>query len=89
MTMDEVFSDFQWVESLIATNPRLAATNYTVMEHDGIVSVQVVGAHWEAHVWRSAINGRIRPSYIVAGVRRQLVVGRIQVEVIQDPRSAS
>jgi len=91
MTMDEIISDLTWVENLIAATPLLAAMRHAVAERDGMVSVEVQGAHYEARAWRHAINGRICPSHIdVHGVRRQLVIGmRVQVQVIHDPRSAS
>jgi hypothetical protein len=91
MTMDEIVADLAWVENLIAATPLLAAMRYVVAERDGVVAVEVQGAHYEARAWRHAINGRICPSHIdVHGVRRQLIIGaRVQVQVVHDPRSAS
>jgi hypothetical protein len=90
MALDEIISDLAWVENLIAATPVLAAMRHVVVERDGIVAVEVQGAHYEARAWRHAINGRICPSHIdVNGVRRQLVIGmRVQVQVVHDPRSA-
>jgi len=91
MTMDEIISDLTWVENLIAATPILAAMRHVVAERDGVVAVEVQGAHYEARAWRHAIEGRIMPSHIdVHGVRRQLIIGaRVQIQVVHDPRSAS
>jgi len=91
MTAEHIISDLAWVENLIAATPLLAAMRHVVAERDGIVSVEVQGAHYEARAWRHAINGRICPSHIdVHGVRRQLIIGaRVQIQVVHDPRSAT
>lgn len=84
----ELVTNFEWVNQLIANNPHLAAMAHTVSQHDGMVSVEVAGAHWEAREWRAAIQGRILPSHIDGhGVRRQVVIGsRVQVCVVEHPQ---
>lgn len=84
----ELVTNFEWVVQLIATNPQLAAIPYTISRRGDNVSVEVEGAHREAHAWRAAIQGRAMPSHIdVHGVRRQVVIGlRVQVCVIEHPQ---
>ncbi|MFF0269922.1 hypothetical protein [Kribbella sp. NPDC004536] len=85
--MERLVADLVWVRSLIANSPQLAKMNYTLIERDGTITVEVRGSHFEARAWRAAINGRICPSHVdVHGVRRQLVVGwHVQVQVVEPP----
>ena len=87
--LERLVTDLVWVERVIAAHPQLAKMDYTVIERDGTVTVEVYGSHFEARAWRAAINGRICPSHVdVHGVRRQLVVGwHVQVQVVEPAAS--
>lgn len=75
-----------WVEQLVAESTKLQSTAYEFYTLSGQLWVQVQGDHWAAHAWQVAVGGRIMPSYVANGVRRQQVWGsRVCVEVIDDP----
>ncbi|GAA3580620.1 hypothetical protein [Kribbella ginsengisoli] len=90
-TTESGIEDLVWLQQMLARHPELASMHYQIAERDGLVSVEVSGANYEARAWRAAINGRITPSYIDQhGVRRQLVIGtRIAVQVVQYPANAA
>jgi hypothetical protein len=87
MTVDAEYAiaELTWFQRLISAHPELANTLHEVTARDGQVIVEVEGAHYQARMWRAAIEGRIYPSHVDAqGVRRQLVLGRhIQVQVVE------
>jgi hypothetical protein len=80
-----VVENLDWIGQLLADNPTLAATAWRLTVIAGLVSVEVTGGYDEAHLWHSAVGGRILPSVTnAAGVRRQLVVGRyVTIDVVQ------
>jgi hypothetical protein len=77
-----------WLRNVIAADPVLLATRHKIVQHAGQLTVEVVGSHFEARAWMSAINGIIRPSRIDArGVRHKLVIGRrVVVDVVDGPQ---
>lgn len=76
-----------WVEQLVADSAKLRSTKFEFYTLSGQLWVQVEGGQWAAHAWQVAIGGRIMPSYVSNGVRRQQVwASRVCVEVIDDPR---
>jgi hypothetical protein len=81
-----LLENIDWIGQLLANNPALAATAWRVTIIAGLASVEVTGGYDEAHLWHSAVGGRILPSVTnAAGVRRQLVVGRfVTVDVVQE-----
>ncbi|WP_432947748.1 hypothetical protein ACQPXM_11765 [Kribbella sp. CA-253562] len=87
----EILETFTWLQTVIAADPILAATQYKVIDHAGQLTVQVMGSHREARAWGSAIGGIIRPSRIDAlGVRHKLVVGRhVIVDVVEHLHGAA
>jgi hypothetical protein len=81
-----LLENIDWIGQLLANNPALAATAWRVTIIAGLVSIEVTGGYDEAHVWHSAVGGRILPSVTnAAGVRRQLVLARfVTVDVVQE-----
>jgi hypothetical protein len=89
--MSTLTEDTKWVDDLLHDFPELAATAWRVTVIAGLVSIEVTGGFTEAHLWHSAVGGRIFPSITnAAGVRRQTVAGRhVTVECVQSGVSRS
>lgn len=87
MTLEGTYSaTVAWVEGLVAASVALQATQFDFYSLNGQVWIQVQGGHYEAHAWAHAVGGRMLPSSIKGGVRRQMILGaRVSVEVIDDP----
>jgi hypothetical protein len=87
VSTSEIVRDCAWIQETISRNPVLANMQHKIVKDAGHLSVEVLGAHFEARAWRAAINGIIRPSWIdVRGVRHQLVIGKgVTVDVVDRP----
>jgi hypothetical protein len=82
--MSSLPENTHWIDQLLADNPTLAETAWRLTVITGLVSIEVNGGFHEAHLWHSAVGGRIFPSFTNAsGVRRQTVASRhVTVECV-------